>query len=80
MAQVKKTEYFETDVHICFDPDFIDCKHCPLLITYSRQTCGLTGELITNDKCVGNWCPFLDEVIEFQINHELQKIKGDEKK
>ena len=31
-------------------------------------------------KCVGNWCPFLDEVIEFQINHELQKIKGDEKK
>ena len=80
MAQVRQTEYFYADVHICFDPEYIDCKHCPLLITYSRQTCGLTGELITNDKCVGNWCPFLDEVIEFQTNYELKRIKGDKTK
>lgn len=77
--QTKKTEYFKANVQLCFDPDYIDCKHCPLLITYSRQTCGLTGELITNDKCVGNFCPFLDEVIEFQINYEYNKIKGDKR-
>ena len=80
MAQVKKTEYFETDVHLCFDPDFIDCKHCPLLETYSREVCRLTGELITNDRCVGNFCPFLDEVIEYQLNYELKRIKGDKTK
>lgn len=78
--QTKKTEYFKTNVQLCFDPDYIDCKHCPLLITYSRETCGLTGELITNDRCVGNFCPFLDEVIEYQINYEYNKIiKGDKR-
>lgn len=75
--QKKKTEYFKTTVQLCFDPDFIDCKHCPLLITYSRQTCGLTGELITNDKCVGNWCPFLDEVIEFHIGRKNKDLFAD---
>lgn len=77
MAQVKKTEYFETNVRLCFDPDYIDCKHCPLLETYSRENCRLTGELIPNNKCVGNFCPFLDEVIDFQTNYELKKIKGE---
>ena len=81
MIQAKKTEYFKTKVQLCFDPDYIDCKHCHLLETYSREMCRITGELITNDRCVGNFCPFLDEVIEYQINYEYNKIiKGDEKK
>lgn len=74
MAQKKQTEYFEIKVKLCFDPEYIDCKHCRLLETYSRETCRLTGELITNNKCVGNWCPFLDEVIDFQLNYELKKL------
>lgn len=78
--QKKKTEYFETTVQLFFDPDFIDCKHCPLLTTYNgRQACGKTGELITDDRCVGNFCPFLDEVIEFRTNYDLQKIKETKK-
>lgn len=74
MTQKKQTEYFEVKVKFCFDPEYIDCKHCPLLETYSREVCRLTGEFITNNKCVGNWCPFLDEVIDFQLNYELKKL------
>lgn len=77
--QNKRIEYFYADVVLCFDPDYIDCKHCPLLETYSREVCRVTGEFIPNDKCVGNWCPFLDEVITFQTNRELKKLNKENK-
>lgn len=79
MAQAKRDEYFRTSVILCFDPDFIDCKHCPLLETYSRETCRLTGELIPNNKCVGNHCPFIDEVIDYQTNKEIERLKQEER-
>ena len=53
------TEYTEAKVSIFFDPDHVDCQHCPLMTTYSRNQCMRTGELIVDTRGRGRWCPLV---------------------
>lgn len=60
------TQYAKASVELYFEPDHINCAHCPLLETYSRNQCRRTGEYITNTKITGMWCPliFEEELLE----------------
>ena len=55
------TEYVKATVTIYFEPEHMDCAHCPLLETYARKQCRRTGEYIVDDKTVGYWCPLIEE-------------------
>jgi hypothetical protein len=51
-------EYVEMTVSIFFEPEHVDCNHCPLLETYSRDMCRKTGEYVIDPRyVVGNFCP-----------------------
>lgn len=43
---------------ICFTGEAC-CDYCPLLETYARKQCRLTGEYLVNTKSRGFWCPLL---------------------
>ena len=51
------TEYVKATVDIYFEPDHACCQFCPLMTTYSRNTCTRTGELIVDTRSRGLWCP-----------------------
>lgn len=54
----KQYQYVETTAKIYFEPEHIACQYCPMLETYSRNQCRLTGEYITDTRyTVGGWCP-----------------------
>ena len=42
---------------IKFQSGYICCQYCPVLNTYSRNHCNLTGEIITDPKMIGYECP-----------------------
>lgn len=51
-------EYIETTAKIFFEKGHLSCQFCPLMETYSRNSCRLTGELLIDPKyTVGHWCP-----------------------
>ena len=50
-------EYARATVNIFFEPEHIDCAHCPLLETYARKQCRRTGEYIIEDRARGHYCP-----------------------
>lgn len=56
------TEFIHATVDLFFQPEHMDCAHCPLLETYARKQCRRTGEYIVDDRTVGAWCPL--EVVE----------------
>ena len=69
----QEKDVVETVVTLRFDPRRVDCAHCPLLETYSRKLCRMTGEYIVNDSAIGIFCP-----LKFDIEN-LNKIgKGKE--
>lgn len=49
------------------------CKLCPLLQTYSRNQCMLTGELIADTRYRGYHCPL---EFEEETNGEIQTAEG----
>ncbi len=51
------TEYVKGTVELFFEPDHVDCSHCQLMTTYSRNQCMRTGELIVDPRGRGRWCP-----------------------
>ena len=51
------TEYVTATVELYFEPDHVDCDHCPILETYARKQCRKTGEYIVDPRVVGMWCP-----------------------
>lgn len=59
-----QTNYTEATLSIFFDPDHVDCQHCPLMTTYSRNQCMRTGELIVDTRGRGRWCPLVFEDTE----------------
>lgn len=51
-------EYVEATAHIFFEPEHIACNYCPVLETYARNQCRLTGEYIIDPRyTVGRFCP-----------------------
>ena len=51
------TEYVKGTVELFFEPGYVDCAHCHLMTTYSRNQCVRTGELIVDPRGRGRWCP-----------------------
>ena len=52
------TEYVRTTVDIYFEPEHVACAYCPLLETYARAQCRMTGEYIIDTRyTVGRTCP-----------------------
>ena len=50
-------EYTEAKLSIYFEKSHVDCAHCPLLETYSRNQCRRTGEYVIDTRTRGYWCP-----------------------
>lgn len=50
------TEYVKASIDIFFEPGHVDCQHCPLLETYSRNQCRKSGEYIVDTRGRGRWC------------------------
>jgi len=48
-------------VEIYFEKDHIDCMHCPMLETYSRNQCRRTGEYVLDTRARGYYCPLIIE-------------------
>lgn len=40
-----------------FPESRVCCAYCPLLETYARKQCRLTGEYIADDRSIGYMCP-----------------------
>lgn len=51
------SKYIKATANIFFEPDHVACAYCPLLETYSRDQCRITGEYLITRKTVGKWCP-----------------------
>lgn len=52
------SEYAKAVANIYFEPDHVACAYCPILETYARAQCRLTGEYIIDTRfTVGRWCP-----------------------
>lgn len=50
---------------IGFPENRVVCRFCPMLETYAREQCRLTGEyLVLTDQCVGGRCPLKFETEE----------------
>ena len=64
------TWYMKASVTIGFPEDRIVCKYCPLMETYSRNQCRMTGEyLIYPESARGYKCPLI-------IDDEFNDAKG----
>lgn len=58
---VTSADYTRVSLDITFPKDRVCCQLCPLLQTYSRNQCMRTGELISDIKGVGGWCPLVND-------------------
>ena len=56
-AEVVCTSYTKRTVEINFTGDSICCARCPLLETYARKQCRLTGEYLADGYLIGGPCP-----------------------
>lgn len=54
--------YTRARVNIYFPEGRVCCKFCPVLETYAREQCRLTGEYLADTRGVGYMCPLkIDE-------------------
>ena len=51
------SRYTHTTADIYFPFDKVCCALCPLMETYARKQCRLTGEYIVDDRLIGFRCP-----------------------
>ena len=52
--------YVKRQANIIFEGDTVCCARCPLLETYSRKMCRLTGVYISDDRVTSQFCPLVD--------------------
>ncbi len=59
------TEYVATTANIFFEPNHVACAYCPILETYARNQCRLTGEYIIDTRyTVGRYCPLIIKEVD----------------
>lgn len=64
-------EYTAATANIYFERGHVACAYCPMLETYARNQCRITGEYILDIKfTVGHWCPLKFEFEERKLNDE----------
>lgn len=51
-------DYVTVSVDITFEAKYFACDYCPLLETYARKQCRMTGQYITDGRARGWKCPF----------------------
>lgn len=61
-------EYTSTTVMIHFAKGEEACRFCPLLETYARNQCRMTGEYIVDTKARGMWCPLNFDELEKEMS------------
>lgn len=49
--------YTTTSVKIYFPNGNVCCDMCPIMETYARKQCRLTGEYLADTRGRGYWCP-----------------------
>lgn len=49
--------YTEAQAKIFFPEGQVSCRYCPILETYSRNQCRLTGEYLADTRTIGYRCP-----------------------
>lgn len=53
-------EYQTRYLALHFSGDTVKCALCPLLETYARKQCRVTGEYIADGWLTGHWCPLTE--------------------
>lgn len=61
------TEYAEATATIYFPENRICCDLCPLMETYARKQCRMTGEYLADTRGRGYWCPLT--IKKKEVNH-----------
>ena len=49
--------YTEAQATIYFPEGKVSCRYCPVLETYARNQCRLTGEYLADTRTIGYMCP-----------------------
>ena len=49
--------YVHGTVQVNFEPSHVGCDYCPVLETYARKQCRLTGEYLIDTRTTGCFCP-----------------------
>ena len=49
--------YTEAQAKIFFPEGQVSCRYCPILETYARNQCRLTGEYLADTRTIGYMCP-----------------------
>lgn len=58
MLNRENLEYVRSSATIYFERGHVACAYCPLLETYARNQCRMTGEYIIDTKYTVGWkCP-----------------------
>lgn len=64
MDKISVRSYTVTHLKVFFPDDRVCCAFCPLLETYAREQCRMTGEYIADDRGQGMWCPLVIQAVE----------------
>lgn len=71
------TRYITATARIHFpESEGIQCKLCPLLETYARKQCRMTGEYLADGYLIGGMCPLMteDKEDEYGIEPEYERF------
>ena len=49
--------YTEAQAKIFFPENKVCCEFCPIMETYARKQCRLTGEYLADTRTIGYMCP-----------------------
>ena len=60
--------YTEAQAKIFFPENKVCCEFCPIMETYARKQCRLTGEYLADTRTIGYMCPL--KFIEKQVANE----------
>ena len=60
--------YTEAQAKIFFPENKVCCEFCPIMETYARKQCRLTGEYLADTRSIGYMCPL--KFIEKQEENE----------
>ena len=50
--------YTEAQAKIFFPENKVCCEFCPIMETYARKQCRLTGEYLADTRTIGHMCPW----------------------
>lgn len=67
--------YTSATVAVHFPEDQVRCAYCPLLETYARKQCRMTGEYIADDRTIGYNCPLQFEEEENEDISDAERIR-----